>query len=242
MYKEGNTDFVVKNIQTSKKDLWVHLIEGYVRTHGNLLAKDEEVYSGYPIGLRLKRTRAAYSQLQKGEKPCINLSEEDIDFLTDLGMVWDKKDHRKQKWYSLAKEYNNEHHHLNLTANEFYQEQSLGKKILKVRFTYQTQNTGGDLKTYAPLTKEEIKLWEDRNIAWYLEKKEWEKLYLAATVFYKQNGHLNISESYNRMDRKPSEILVLHDFIEESKKFLNDQKTDDRSIEKVRRLSRIGIK
>ena len=160
----------------------------YHRAYGNL-----DVPASYisENGIRLGSWIAWLRKARK--KGCLNLADDQIARLDELGMVWDGK--RQLAWeraFSAAQRYWEQTG--NLDIPEHYQTEDgfrLGKWLSRQR----------DLVKNGELSEERKTRLEKIGMIWGGKQQlRWDKAYLAAKTYYEEHGHLEIPSVYQTED------------------------------------------
>ncbi len=143
---------------------------------------------GRKLGAWLNNQKSIYAG--KGKKSCA-LDEEQVQKLEALGIRWEGKfESGWEKKYRLAKEYYIENGNLEMPSTYIYKGENLGKWLNEIRLS---RNKAG-ISGYA-LTEERIKRLDAIGMVWEREDS-WEYRYTLSEVYYRENGHLDISQQY----------------------------------------------
>ncbi|MBQ7322378.1 MAG: Helicase associated domain protein [Clostridia bacterium] len=160
----------------------------YQKQHGNLdIPVAHITEDGIRLGRWIRRQREAYhTSLPAERKAKLDL----------LGMTWDLPDPWKQK-FDLVKRYYDEHGDVNIPANYV----SDGVWIARWLYEQIARLNGrptGHVKSVKSLTDEQIQLLRSLGIRENVSRGDlaWEEQYLAAKVFYRENGHLHVPKVY----------------------------------------------
>lgn len=143
--------------------------ESYYQKHGNLRV----VLRDSSLGRWINTQRTFYA---KGE-----LSQERVDRLNEIGMIWDVFDEDWEKMYGIATQYYLEHGHIHTAHKEVYQGYNLGQWLNR-------QCCG---KT--ELTTLQIKKLEQLGIVWERNKTKWDKMYVLACEYQREHGDLLVN-------------------------------------------------
>ena len=141
------------------------------------------------LGSWLRNQRAAYN---KGRKAGTLLSKNKIKQLESIGMNWSTNfDHDWERGYSKAKEYYDEHGHLNVPANYKSSDGfSLGRWVRR-------HKSGATGRTSIKLTPERRERLSAIGMVWETKfDKEWEQNYEEAKEYFDKNGHMNVTATY----------------------------------------------
>ena len=158
----------------------------YFETYGNLNVK-----KGYKTedGLNLAQWLAYQRQSRKGNNSSI-LSEEQINMLSEIGMIWDKKEFRWEQGYEIACEFYKEFGHLEVKQDLIYMEYKLGKWINMQRLAYNSDSSRKNLSQI------QINRLEKIGMIWHADELNWNRAFEYAKEFYEEYGHLRIEKDY----------------------------------------------
>ena len=115
---------MVWNVKESNSSQMFELAKKYYEEHGNLLLPSKYIINGRDLSSWVKEKRKMY---KKGK-----LSQEQIDGLEQIGMIWDVPRYQWDTMYEQAQEYYNEHGNLAITPKEnrkLYQWLNIQKKL-----------------------------------------------------------------------------------------------------------------
>lgn len=155
-----------------------HLAEQYFYKYGDLLIPDDYVYQGVRLGEWIGMQRTNY---KKRTNPLF--TQERIDHLNGIGMIWDVYSYRWEKSYQLAKTYYALYGHLRVSKD-------YGKYITLGRWisTQRKQYRAGKLCANYIQKLEQIGMVWDASID---SSSLWESWFQKATAYYRRYGHLN---------------------------------------------------
>ena len=162
------------------------LAKNYYEKYGNLEIKASFITldgithdeKGYKLGLWIIKQRQHYSNNK--------LSEEMIQKLENIGMIWNINDHIWFEYYNLAKKYYLEHGNLQISTDYVVDDKKLGKWIHGQRKAYK------QIGTYS-LTPKRIELLNEIEMVWSVHNK-WYEYYCLAKKYYKTYGNLLIKK------------------------------------------------
>ncbi len=164
--------------------------QAYYREHGDLLVNVQaETYDGVKLGKWLAQLRT----YKKSGIRANYLTQERIEALDLIGMIWDVPDYLWEQNYHAAMRYHREHG--NLDVPYYYVDSDgvkLGVWIANIRFARKNERTGR-----AELSREQIARLDELGMIW--ENKHntvWERSYAAACRYRKKYGNLNIPVAY----------------------------------------------
>ena len=159
----------------------------YFETYGNLNVK-----KGYKTedGLNLAQWLAYQRQSRKGNNSSI-LSDEQINMLSEIGMIWDKNEFRWEQGYEIACEFYKEFGHLEVKQDLIYMEYKLGKWINMQRLAYNSDSSRKNLSQI------QINRLEKIGMIWHADELNWNRAFEYAKEFYEEYGHFNIPRNYS---------------------------------------------
>lgn len=180
----------------SSKEQWLLNYEEakkYKDKCGNLLIpKDYTVIGLNGIELHVgKWLRNQRSRYEAG-----GLTDEQIELLVKIGMVWRVSDLKWNEYFELAKKYWERYGNLFvLPTSNINNAQALYSWLAKQREAYWEGN----------LSLKKVKLLESLNISWLKLNIEWLKMYDYAYKYYIQNGNIRVTYGYsfNDIDGNP---------------------------------------
>lgn len=185
------------------------LAKQYYRENGNLLIPDKYITSdGTKLGRWIGTQRHNY---REGI-----LSEDKIESLEKIGMVWKVYNYSWIEMYDYALQYYNKNGDL-LIQNDYKTKNkvSLGSWIGKQRKNYRDKK----------LSDVEIDLLNQIGMVWSLDDYEWNKIYKLASEYYKENGHLVVPKDY-----KTNEGIYLGKWIVKQRKLFGEDVLSDKEI------------
>lgn len=163
----------------------------YYEKHGNLFVPvgyldETTLLNNKPVELYIfiQQNRLAY----KG-KGNVSLSQEKIDLLNAIGMVWDMYEYNWNKNYELCKIFYNTHGHLRIPQNYMYEDVNLGTWIVNQRLAY-FDKIGNNL------TEEKIAKLNDIEMVWDATNNVWDSNFLLLNEFYNEHGHIDVPNNY----------------------------------------------
>lgn len=166
--------------------------QSFYQTYGNLeVPSHYRTEDGYSLGRWIQTQR----QVRAG-KTYGTLTEERIQLLDAIGMVWDGvRDAAWDKALQEARAYYAQHGDLNVkqdtvTPSGF----RLGAWIGRLR----VYRKSGICRSY--LTEERIRVLDEMNMVWDGMDHLWQRNYLAAKEYYQANGHLDVPSNYVTQD------------------------------------------
>lgn len=198
-------------------DDYYNLAVEYYIDHENLLVPKNYSKNGMNLGSWIMDQR----KTMKGQGNRRPLTEEQIQKLNAIGMVWDKHKEQWDETYKIAKEYYEEHGNLDMLRGE----------IVKDKNIYQW--LGEQVKSYnrGTLSEERIQLLEAIGLSWNKFETRWNEMYEKAKEYYEEYGTL-----IGVRDKK------LNNWLQGQKQAFMHKKTyAPLSEEKIKLLEAIGI-
>ena len=155
------------------------LAQKYYEENGSLLSiKDENLRNWIQV------QRQAY----KGKGSYTKLSEEQIQKLEAIGMVWGVKGKEFTDMYELAKKYYEEHGDLLLPDKYEIDGKKVSSWIKDKRKSYKN----------GTLTGEQIEQLEAIGMIWDVRQYQWKTMYQQAQEYYNEHGNLLITPKINK--------------------------------------------
>lgn len=160
----------------------------YYEQNRNLeVPKQYKTENGYSLGIWLLTQRRVYMGAVGG-----NLTDERIDKLNAIGMVWEsRRDLLWQKYFGAAKQYLKIYGNLDIPAAYITEEGlRLGMWISRLRIS---RKNGFDSKY---LTSERIKALDEIGMIWKTADYMWQQYYGACLTYYGLHGNLDVPHQY----------------------------------------------
>lgn len=155
----------------------------YYNEYGNIGIKAYEQYKGKNLGGWVRRQSS----------PQNTLTEEQINKLEKLDIVWNRKKEKWEKVFALASHFYSEHGHLLINTHSLYEGEHLGQWINKQRSDYMIRDTE---RRNSKFTEERIKRLEEIGMIWDVHGYKWDKMYAVAVQYYQENGNLILPAKY----------------------------------------------
>lgn len=206
---------------TATWDMYYASAKQYYQENGNLEVPARYITEeGYALGSWLNNQKAIRKGTIVGK-----LTENQIQKLDDIGMIWDSLDYFWEQNFSLAKEYYLAHGNLDVPTNFKSKDgKHLGNWVLRQRQLNKTNS----------LTDEQIKKLDSIGMDW-MDRVDriWENGFLEAKKYFQTYGHLNVPVKYKSANGFP-----LGNWIQRQR---NVYKKDKISPERIKRLMEIGM-
>lgn len=170
----------------------------YFEQHGNLrVPPNYKCENGYSLGVWIRSQRVSKRNAETGKKSRRILSEEEIESLESIGMIW-AKEKDSGSWeesFARAELFYKTNVHLRVPKSYCCEDgYGLGKWISLQR---RRKNQSGN-QAKKPLSSEQIARLESIGMVWTANEKEtpWDTAFLMAEEYYKQNGNLEVPVNY----------------------------------------------
>ncbi|MBR4961577.1 MAG: helicase associated domain-containing protein [Clostridia bacterium] len=166
------------------EDGYAHALE-YYKEHGDLAPTGSYVCrDGFRLGKWLKTQRSQYNQSVR----YVIITEEQIRRLEAIGMVWNLNDELWLKNYRFAKDFYEQHGHLNVPREH------KNKINFDLNDWFHQQREAYRKNT---LSDERRQLLNEINFDWLKPTERlWETHYASARTYFAANGHLAIPVTY----------------------------------------------
>lgn len=177
-----------EQLENSLSSTWDHYFaqaQIYYLEHGDL-----HVPLRYktPGGLSLGDWIQTQRRLRKGKRPFGVLTQQQIDRLDSIGMVWETRSETAwMRGLEAAEKYHQKYGDLNVSSRYKTEDGfSLGNWIKNIRARFQA---GG-------LNADQIDALNSLGMVWNSVDAKWERCYAEAAEYYEQHGGLNCPQSY----------------------------------------------
>lgn len=166
----------IDNCLSLSWDDYYELAVEYYKEHGNLLVPVNYSKNGMNLGYWIIDQR----KTMKGQGHRKDLTEEQIEKLDAIGMVWDKFKEQWEETYAIAKAYYEENGSLE------------GLRDIKIDGKNIYQWLGDQIKSYnkGTLSEERTQLLEQIGVVWNKNEARWQEMYDLAKKYYEENGSL----------------------------------------------------
>ncbi len=187
----------------------------YYEKNGNLLVPSSYITeNGFTLGTSIANLRSAY---RRGKRTGF-LTEDRIQLLNSIGMVWDMLQYVWERNYSLLKKYYNTYGNLNVSVDYVTED---GTTLYYIVDNYKKAYRKGTIK------EEQKDALEKIGIDWRTDKEiKWERGYNNAKKYYGLNGNLSIPASYKSEDGHRTGL-----WIRNQRKRYNEGKLSDKETE-----------
>ena len=183
-----NCRVLFEQLENSLSSTWDHYFaaaSAYYAEHGNL-----KVPLRYktPGGLSLGDWVQTQRQIRKGKRTFGSLTQQQIERLDSIGMVWETRSETAwAKGLEAARRYHQKYGDLRVLSG--YKDESgfaLGKWMQGIRNRYHS----------GALTPDQITEMETLNIDWNMVDSRWEHGYAEAVAYYEKHGNLEFPKHY----------------------------------------------
>lgn len=206
---------------TATWDMYYASAKQYYKENGNLEVPARYITEeGYALGSWLNNQKAIRKGTISGK-----LSEDQIQKLDDIGMIWDSLDYFWEQNFKLAKEYYLTYGNLDISTN--YKStggKHLGNWILRQRQLYKSNS----------LTDEQIKKLDSIGMDW-MDRVDriWENGFIEAKNYSKEYGNLSVPKNYRTTTDFPLGIWIQR----QRSLYKNNKISEDR----IKRLTNVGM-
>lgn len=206
---------------TATWDMYYASAKQYYKENGNLEVPVRYITEeGYALGSWLNNQKAIRKGTIVGK-----LTEDQINKLDDIGMIWDSLDYFWKHNFKLAKEYYLTYGNLDIPTN--YKStggKHLGNWILRQRQLYKSNS----------LTDEQIKKLDSIGMDW-MDRVDriWENGFIEAKNYSEEYGNLSVPKNYRTETDFPLGIWIQR----QRSLYKNNKISDDR----IKRLTDIGM-
>lgn len=206
---------------TATWDMYYASAKQYYQENGNLEVPARYITEeGYALGSWLNNQKA----IRKG-KIVGKLTEDQIQKLDDIGMIWDSLDYFWEQNFRLAKEYYLAHGNLDIPTNyKSTDGKHLGNWILRQR----------QLNKSNSLNDEQIKKLDSIRMDW-MDRMDrvWENGFIEAKNYSEEYGNLSVPKNYRSNTDFPLGIWIQR----QRSLYKNKKISDDR----IKRLTDVGM-
>jgi hypothetical protein len=153
----------------------------YVEQHGH--ARVPFQYSENPsLGRWVDAQRRQYRLLRDGKKTL--LSQDRLELLNQLGMIWNIRDYSWEERYEELLEYYYQHGHVNVPLRF----RELGNWVYKQRSDFKARQRGEATQ----MTTERMVQLSVLGMVWDIPKESWDESYRKLVEFHMTHGHTNV--------------------------------------------------
>lgn len=207
---------------TATWDMYYASAKQYYEENGNLEVPARYITEeGYALGSWLNNQKAIRKGTIVGK-----LTEDQIQKLDDIGMIWDSLDYFWEQNFKLAKEYYLTYGSLDIPTNFKSKDgKHLGNWILRQRQLYKSNS----------LTDEQIKKLDSIGMDWMDRvDRVWENGFMEAKNYSEEYGNLSVPKNYRSNTDFPLGIWIQR----QRSLYKNNKISEDR----IKRLTDVGMK
>jgi len=164
--------------ETRWQDMY-ELAKQYYKEYGTLSGVKDE---------KLKNWLQVQRQAYKGKSTYTPLTDEQIELLEKIGIVWDSKEKGFADMFELARQYYEEHGNLLLPDKYKIDGKNLSGWVKDKRKAYKN----------GTLSKEQIEMLESIGMIWAVNEYKWNNMYSLAKEYYEEHGNLFLTPSINK--------------------------------------------
>ena len=206
---------------TATWEMYYASAKQYYQENGNLEVPARYITEeGYALGSWLNNQKAIRKGTIVGK-----LTENQIQKLDDIGMIWDSLDYFWEQNFSLAKEYYLAHGNLDVPTNFKSKDgKHLGNWVLRQRQLNKTNS----------LTDEQIKKLDSIGMDWMDRvNRIWENGFIEAKNYSEEYGNLSVPKNYRTTTDFPLGIWIQR----QRSLYKNNKISEDR----IKRLTNVGM-
>lgn len=190
-YREGklSTDRVSQlellGVEWTIRTPWddaLEILSSYAADHGDANAPDGFVHNDFPLGTWL--------QTQRREFRLGKISQERINRLDALGMVWDFNDTNWERNFAVAADYAKKHSSLNMPQTHEVGAVRLGRWLINQRNT----------RKEGTLSAERIARLDALGMVWDLSGANWERNFDLLLAYVEEHGNARVPISFVTSD------------------------------------------
>lgn len=198
---------------SSRWDIMYGLAKQYYEKNGDLLVPIKTTIDGNSLGNWISVQRKKYNN--PNEKTG-KLSEEQIQRLDAIGMIWDAPEEEWLQMYKLCQEYHRIHGNLRVNRNYVIDGVKLGVWIGQQRVKF---NRGDE-----SISEERIQKLNNLGMVWDEMLQKWLDYYEIALQCYNENGHVNVVQKFVYKDKALGKWLYRQKYLLKENKLSELQK------------------
>jgi ribosomal protein L7Ae-like RNA K-turn-binding protein len=158
--------------------------------------RNEFGHCNVPLSLTYNNVKLGnWVNTQRKNYNCMNMSENRIKKLEDIGFIWSSIDNLWERMYNLLTEYMNEYGNCNVPASFIYKKEKLGNWVSNQRRVY--------IACEMPMNR--IKKLEDIGFVWSSHDEVWRSMYALLTEYRNEFGHCNVLRKSEYRDKNLGE-------------------------------------
>ncbi len=172
-----------------RDEIWnryYQLLKEYQEEYGNIDVPRSYEKDEMKLGIWLGRQRQAYKGIGT-----YKITKKQIELLNHLGMKWQIRDERWNRYYQLLKEYQEEHGNIDVPSSYEKDEMKLGIWLGNQRRAYK------GIGTYK-ITEEQIELLNHLGIKWQVRDEIWNRYYQLLKEYQEEHGNIDVPQHYEK--------------------------------------------
>lgn len=198
-------------------DNYYSIANDYYLEHKNLNIKIREKYKGINLGSWINKIRNEHDKL----------SDEQIDNLNKIGMIWNV---HKDKWdanYNLLLDYYKANNNILIPFDYIYKNVKLGQWLKR------------QMISKNKLTPKQVKLLDNLGIVWKRNSNKWDEMFDLAKEYYLEHKNLLV-DTHSKYKGQNLGYWINHQR-DDYKKRNTDNANVDFSLDRIHKLESIGM-
>ncbi len=198
-------------------DNYYSIAKDYYLEHKNLNIKIREKYKGINLGSWINKIRNEHDKL----------SDEQIDNLNKIGMIWNV---HKDKWdanYNLLLDYYKANNNILIPFDYIYKNVKLGQWLKR------------QMISKNKLTPKQVKLLDNLGIVWKRNSNKWDEMFDLAKEYYLEHKNLLV-DTHSKYKGQNLGYWINHQR-DDYKKRNTDNANVDFSLDRIHKLESIGM-
>ena len=198
-------------------DNYYSIAKDYYLEHKNLNIKIREKYKGINLGSWINKIRNEHDKL----------SDEQIDNLNKIGMIWNV---HKDKWdanYNLLLDYYKANNNILIPFDYIYKNVKLGQWLKR------------QMISKNKLTPKQVKLLDNLGIVWKRNSNKWDEMFDLAKKYYLEHKNLLV-DTHSKYKGQNLGYWINHQR-DDYKKRNTDNANVDFSLDRIHKLESIGM-
>ena len=150
---------VVWERNSNKWDYMFEIAKKYYEEYGNLLVNTHSIYMDENLGYWINHQRDDF-QKKDSHQANVNFTNERIEKLESIGMIWDVSSYLWEKNYNILKKYYEKYGNIDMASSTEFENIKIGKWLQNQKSSFR------GYKGRKQLTKEQIDKLNNMNIKW----------------------------------------------------------------------------
>lgn len=170
-------------VWSKRENKWMRnyeLLKKYYLEHGDTLIPDNYIVDGVNLSSWVTTQRKAYNKTGK-----VIITNEQIDLLNEINMVWNKFDDNWNTCYKLLEEYYQKHGNIDIHYSYSVNGIKLGLWISTQRKAYNNKNDH-------TMTQDRIDKLNRLGMKWDKRKSDWYDYYNLLVEYYMEHGNIDV--------------------------------------------------